>query len=190
MDVLEQLVSAAMGDGKTSAVIRPAAVVAEQAARAILASLDERDVRAGGRWHAEPTRWQLFDRAWEPTGSEFEVTTLLGTVQVIYGVPTRYEITVYRVTITSAGETAGWTVQSLCDAALSFGGLTLATCPRADLHAPPLPFPRRPAGCDRVRRVSITADDTGRERRNPWPVVQPSALPRPAHPVAAASAPR
>jgi len=34
----------------------------------------------------------------------------------------------------------GWTVESLCDEALGFGGLTLATCPRADLKPPPKPF--------------------------------------------------
>jgi hypothetical protein len=32
------------------------------------------------------------------------------------------------------------TVQSLCDEALQHGGLTLDTCPRADLKPPPLPF--------------------------------------------------
>jgi hypothetical protein len=32
------------------------------------------------------------------------------------------------------------TVASLCDEALKFGGLTLATCPRADLKPPPQPF--------------------------------------------------
>jgi hypothetical protein len=32
------------------------------------------------------------------------------------------------------------TVASLCDEALQFGGLTLETCPRADLKPPPQPF--------------------------------------------------
>jgi hypothetical protein len=31
-------------------------------------------------------------------------------------------------------------VESLCDEALAFGGLDLATCPRATLQAPPKPF--------------------------------------------------
>ena len=44
------------------------------------------------------------------------------------------------VTITAYASRLGWTVVSLCDAALSFGGLTLATCPRATMNQPPKPF--------------------------------------------------
>jgi hypothetical protein len=61
-------------------------------------------------------------------------------IQMAYGTPTRYEITIYRVTLTPVGTSAGWTVTSLCDEALGFGGLDVATCPRADLPAPPKPF--------------------------------------------------
>jgi hypothetical protein len=61
-------------------------------------------------------------------------------LQVAYGTPTRYEITIYRATITTFGTVHGWTVESLCDEALDFGNLTLANCPRADLKPPPKPF--------------------------------------------------
>ncbi len=57
-----------------------------------------------------------------------------------YGTPTKYEITIYRITVTVAGVEAGWTVESLTDEALAFGGLTLAACPRARLSDPPKPF--------------------------------------------------
>ncbi len=60
--------------------------------------------------------------------------------QVAYGTPTKYEITIYQVTITQAGQDAGYMVASLCDEALGFGDLTLAQCPRATLAAPPKPF--------------------------------------------------
>jgi hypothetical protein len=61
-------------------------------------------------------------------------------MQVAYGIPTRYEITIFRATISELGDSHGWTVETLCDEALSYGGLTLATCPRAALTTPPRPF--------------------------------------------------
>ena len=59
---------------------------------------------------------------------------------VAYGTPTKYEITLYRVTITRFGQDNGWSVELLSDEALGYGGLTLAECPRAALNAPPKPF--------------------------------------------------
>lgn len=120
-------------------VIRPAAVVPEDAAREILMELSLNSVTAGGCWQAEPSRWNRFDRPWAGPGNPGDAA-LLGTMQIAYGTPTRYEITIYRVTITHVGEQYGWTVRSLSDEALGFAGLTLAACPRATLTAPPSPF--------------------------------------------------
>lgn len=126
-------------EGGTSAVIRPAAIVPEDAARAILVDLSLNDVRHDGLWLASPAMWVRFDRPWlsqiEPGASK-----QMGTVHVAYGTPTRYDITIYRVVITTAGAAVGWTVESLTDAALAPGGLSLASCPRAVLHDPPKPF--------------------------------------------------
>ncbi|HEU5034368.1 MAG TPA: hypothetical protein VFT62_06375 [Mycobacteriales bacterium] len=136
-DVLELLVSAASGEeGAVTEVIRPAAIVPEESARSILMELALRDIRTGGLWLAEPTVWQRFDR---PGGSGPE-PQLVGSLQVAYGTPTRYEITIYRVTVTRLGTERGWTVGSLTDEALGYGGLTLAGCPRARLDVPPKPF--------------------------------------------------
>jgi hypothetical protein len=137
MNMLELLVSEAMGDeGAVTEVLRPSAIVPEEATRLILMELALRDIRNGGLWLAEPSVWRRFDR---PNGGP-QQPQLLGSIQVAYGTPTRYEITIYRVTVTSLGQAAGWSVESLTDEALSFGGLTLAGCPRADLKAPPKPF--------------------------------------------------
>ena len=133
MDVLELLVSEAAGDeGSVTEVIRPAAIIQEEAARHILQELALHDARAGGVWLAE----RRYDR---PLDSD-EPANLIGSLQVAYGTPTRYDITVYRVTVTGFGTEAGWTVASLCNEALQYGGLTLADCPRAELGAPPKPF--------------------------------------------------
>jgi hypothetical protein len=139
VDDFELLVAEACDEGVVIEVIRPAAVLPEHAARAVLVELALHDVAAGGVWHSEPTQWRRYDRPFAAPGTPGDAQ-LVGTMQVAYGTPTRYEITVYRATVTQAGTTAGWTVESLCDEALGFGGYTLASCPRADLAPPPKPF--------------------------------------------------
>jgi hypothetical protein len=140
VNALEQLVSEACGDTAVTEVIRPAAIVPDEAARQILAHLSAHDVRMGGLWLAEPAAWQRFDRPWNAPDRGPGTAELLGTLQVIHGMPTRYEITVFRATITYAGQALGYSVTSLCDEALGYGGLTLESCPRAELRPPPQPF--------------------------------------------------
>jgi len=136
VDVLELLVSEASGEGSVTEVIRPSAIIPEDAARHILQELALHDARVDGNWTAEPTVWRRYDR---PLDGD-EPANLIGSLQVAYGTPTRYEITVYRATVTGYGTEHGWTVASLCDEALRFGGLSLDECPRAELNAPPRPF--------------------------------------------------
>lgn len=126
-------------EGVVTEVIRPAAVIPEQAARLILMELALRDVRVDGVWEAEPSVWRRFDKPWDGNGTP-GTAELIGTIQVAYGMPTRYEITIFRATVTRLGSALGWSVNDLCDEALKAGNLTLATCPRADLKPPPSPF--------------------------------------------------
>jgi hypothetical protein len=138
VDAWESLVSEMLDEGVVTEVIRPAAVVPEEAARAILMQLALRDLSLGGVWEAEPALWRRYGA---PADTEHGARLgLAGTIQIAYGVPTRYEITIYRATITSVGQQLGWSVESLCDEALRHGELSLATCPRADLLPPPQPF--------------------------------------------------
>ena len=140
MDEFGFLTQEAYDEGVVSEVIRPAAVIPEHAARPILLELALRDVRVGGHWEAEPTVWRRFAGPWNGVGGGQGTSELLGTIQVAYGVPTRYEITIFRATVTREGTSRGYTVAALCDEALGFGALSLDTCPRADLKAPPQPF--------------------------------------------------
>lgn len=139
MEGIDLLAAQAYGEGVITEVIRPAAIVPEKAARAILVELTLGDVANGGLWHSSTTMWSRYDRPWNgtpaATGAE-----LVGNIQVAYGTPTKYEITLYRVTVTKFGHDDGWTVELLSDEALGYGGLTLAQCPRAPLNAPPKPF--------------------------------------------------
>jgi hypothetical protein len=138
-EALELLAAEAYDDGALTEVIRPAAVLPEDAARTILAELAINDVRNGGRWLAQPSVWRRYDRSWD-AGDSAGGAQMLGSIQVAYGTPTRYEITVFRVTVTREGAARGLSVESLCDEAFGFGGLRLANCPRADLSPPPRPF--------------------------------------------------
>ncbi len=133
--------------GEKTTVIRPSAVLVERAARAVVAELEYRDVSRGGVWSASPGLWQRYDCAWNGPGGMRGTARLVGSVGAVYGTPGKYDITIYRVTITEAGSEAGWSVDALCDDALQHAGLTLATCPRTSLAPPPVPDPfRRPAG--------------------------------------------
>ena len=140
MNEFERLLSEAFDEGVTTEVIRPAAVLPEEAARLVLVELALRDVRAGGMWRSEPARWRRYDGPVDPADEVSHEQRLLGTLEVAYGTPTRYEITLYRATITARGVEQGWTVERLCDEALTFGGYQLDTCPRAALSPPPQPF--------------------------------------------------
>jgi hypothetical protein len=139
VDDLEFLIIEANDEGAVTEVIRPAAVLPVESARRVVVEMALHDVKGGGLWESEPTLWRRYDRPWaspaEPGDAE-----VVGTMQVAYGTPTRYEITIYRATVTHAGSRANWTVELLCDEALGFGGYTLATCPRADLKPPPPVF--------------------------------------------------
>jgi hypothetical protein len=144
MDELEMLLTEAYDEGVVTEVIRPAAVVPADAARHILMELGLHDVRMGGVWWSEPATWRRYDSPWNGGDGGAGTSEVMGTLQVAYGVPTRYEITIFRATITRVGLEGGLSISALCDEALAFGGISLANCPRADLTPAPQPF--RPSG--------------------------------------------
>lgn len=125
----------------TTAVIRPSAVLTERLAAKIMRELEDRDVATGGVWSATPGLWQRYDKPWDGPGGTHGTSQLVGSVAAIYGSPSKYDITIYRVTLTEHGAKKGWSVEGMCDDALQYVGLTLATCPRVELvTAKPDPF--------------------------------------------------
>lgn len=130
---------------ESTTVIRPSAVLGEKPAQEVLRELEYRDVARGGVWNASVGLWQRYDQPWNGTPTGPGTAKVVGSIGTVYGTPGKYDITIYRVTISEHGRAAGWTVESLTDDALQHAGLTLATCPRAGLVAPPTPDPfRRP----------------------------------------------
>ncbi len=124
-----------------STVLRPAAVLRETEGRRVVTALSALDVADGGTWNINPGLWQRYDKPWDGPGGMAGTSKLVGTIGSTYGAPTRYDITLYRVTVTAHGSELGWTVESLCNDALGYAGLTLANCHRADLKDPPRPDP-------------------------------------------------
>ena len=124
-------------------VIRPSAVLAERLARRVLEELEARDVSRRGVWSASTGLWQRYDVPWDGVGGMRGKAKLVGTIGVVYGTPSKHDVTIYRATVTEHGLAAGWSVDRLCDDALQFAGLTLASCPRVSLPAAgPDPFRR------------------------------------------------
>jgi hypothetical protein len=125
-------------------VIRPSAVLADQDAHRVLAALEQRDVSKGGVWSASPGVWQRYDKPWDGTAGLKGTAQLVGTIGTVYGSPSKYDITIYRVTDSDHGAASGWTVERVCDDALQYADLSLASCPRTKLSAPaPDPFRKR-----------------------------------------------
>ena len=114
-------------------VIRPSAVLTERVAKQVMDELTSRDVSKGGVWSASVGLWQRYSAPW--VGGLRGEAQLVGTIGTVYGTPSKYDITIYRVTITDAGVERGWSVESLCDDALQYGDQTLASCPRTTLTA-------------------------------------------------------
>ena len=139
MDIVDMFSTETCDDGVVTEVIRPAAILPERVAFTVVRALLERDVRVGGMWLSQPTLWLRYDLPWTSSGAPGE-SRPVGSMQIAYGTPTRFEITVYRATLTQQGVSCGWTITSLCDEALALGGLSLATCPRASMPTPPKPF--------------------------------------------------
>jgi hypothetical protein len=143
-EAVETIASRLYDDVTVTEVIRPAAVLSQQSAHRVREGLKKDDVRAGGHWHAEPGCWRLFERPWKGRDERSAAAAgLIGSIQVAYGMPTRYEITIFRATITLLGTRGGHTVESLCNEALVHANLTLGTCPRIDMPAPPRAFRMR-----------------------------------------------
>ena len=140
----------------TETIIRPAAVLTVAAAAAIVAALQERDVSHGGLWNATAGVWQRYDRPWTGLGGSRGGSELVGSIAVVYDSPRRNEITIYKASLQLHGSATGWTVETLCDDALGYAGLTLATCPRTELRTPPASDPFRVPSQRGVRDILNT----------------------------------
>ncbi|MDQ1710497.1 MAG: hypothetical protein QOG49_1882 [Frankiaceae bacterium] len=124
-------------------ILRPAAILKSHAAALIITALERCVVSGGGVWNASTSLWQRYDRPWDGFAGGRGTAELVGSIAIVHDSPVRNEITIYKVTLAETALAAGWTVERLCDDALAWVGLTLASCPRATMAAPPPPDPFR-----------------------------------------------
>ncbi len=126
--------------GAHERIIRPAAVVPERAARELLAWLEAHDVTRGGCWDAGVGYVKRFSGPFDGLSGMRGSAVLLGSIHLVWE---RFEATIYRANVTDEGAARGLDVERLCDEVLGIVGLTLASCPRADLVDAPVPDPFR-----------------------------------------------
>jgi hypothetical protein len=124
----------------TDRMIRPAAVLSERAARKIMGWLADHDVTKGGSWAHDVSYIKRFSGPFDGVAGMRGSAVLLGSLHITWE---RYSVTIYRANVTDDGIARGLTVDQLCDEVLAVAGLSLASCPRADLVAAPTPDPFR-----------------------------------------------
>lgn len=120
--------------------VRPAIVLPDREARALLAAAERSDVSRGGCFSAGPAGIQVWSGPWNGLLGRHGDAKHLGSVDWSYDTPTRHYITVYRVLVTTDGNAAGETPQSLLDRVLALAGVEAPT----DALALPVPPPRDP----------------------------------------------
>jgi hypothetical protein len=64
----------------------------------VVRELERRDVALGGVWNASPGLWQRYDVPWDGVPSGPGSAKLVGSIGAVYGTPSKYDITIYRVT--------------------------------------------------------------------------------------------
>ena len=121
-------------------VLRPSAVLPAWVAADVITSLEQRDVSLHGVWSASVGLWQRYDKPWDGKWGAKGRAQLVGAIGAVYGTPTRYDITIYRVTLTEHGRAEGWTHDALVNDALQYARVTLAQLPRARSSEPPQPL--------------------------------------------------
>ena len=120
--------------------VRPALVLTEREARALLGAASAQDVSVGGCYSAGPAGVQVWSGPWTGPGGSHGDSVHLGSVDWSYDTPSRHYITVYRVMVTTAGVTAGSSTASVLERVLALAGLSSegerAALPAAPSHDP------------------------------------------------------
>ena len=124
--------------------VRPAIVLPDREARALISAAERSDVSKGGCFSAGPAGIQVWSGPWNGLLGRHGDARHLGSVDWSYDTPTRHYITVYRVLVTVEGNAAGETPQSLLDRVLALAGVNAPQ----DALALPVPPPRDPFRAD------------------------------------------
>ena len=124
--------------------VRPAIVLPDREARALLAAAERQDVGRGGCLSAGPAGVQVWSGPWNGLLGRHGDSAHLGSVDWSYDTPSRHYITIYRVMVTAQGHAAGQTPDSLLQRVLGLAGVQAAP----DALVLPVPPPRDPFRAD------------------------------------------
>jgi len=135
--------------------VRPAIVLPDREARALLTAAERQDVGRGGCFSAGPAGVQVWSGPWNGLLGRHGDSQHLGSVDWSYDTPSKHYITVYRVMVTAQGHAAGQTPQSLLDRVLGLSGVQAPS----DALQLPVPPPRDPFRADALRaRTTVLPD--------------------------------
>lgn len=126
--------------------VRPALVLPERQARALIDAAEGGDVSRGGCFSAGPAGIQLWSGPWDGVLGSHGSSEHLGSVDWCYDTPTRHYITIYRVMVTAKGAAAGQTTEGVLARVLALGGVRTG-----EQGALPVPPPRDPFRSEQLR---------------------------------------
>lgn len=135
--------------GQTAAAasqVRPALVLPERQARALIEAAESGDVSRGGCYSAGPAGIQIWSGPWDGVLGTHGSSEHLGSVDWCYDTPSRHYITIYRVMVTANGAAAGQTTGGVLSRILALGGVGAA-----EQGALPVPPPRDPFRSEELR---------------------------------------
>ena len=95
MTTLETFISELYDSTTVTEQIHPAAVLAEEPGHVVIMGLSAIDVRHNGVWDTSTGSWTRYDQPWHSAHDPGDAVAV-GAVHVTYGVPSRYDITLYR----------------------------------------------------------------------------------------------
>jgi len=126
--------------------VRPALVLPELQARALLDAANHEDVLAGGCFSAGPAGIQRWNGPWNGTDGTKGTALHLGSVDWTYDTPAKHWALIYRAMVTQEGIEAGETTLSILLSVLGLTGLSIEG-DRVQLATPPArdPFRRQVA---------------------------------------------
>jgi hypothetical protein len=131
--------------------VRPALVLPEAQARALLAAAERDDVSRGGCYSAGPAGIQLWSGPWDGKLGRHGSSEHLASLDWCYDTPNRHYITIYRVMVTARGAAVGESTDTVLRRVLALAGVE--TGERGDL---PLPPPRDPFRSESLRQRIVS----------------------------------
>jgi hypothetical protein len=124
--------------------VRPALVLPERAARALLEAAGQEDVSRGGSFAAGPAGIQVWSGPFDGAGGTRGSAVHLGSVDWTYDTPAKHWAMIYRAMVTHDGVARGETTATVLARVLALTGLSVEG-DRVTLPSPPNrdPFRKR-----------------------------------------------